>query len=146
MTQAHAITDGETVLPQNQTARRSMDTITVEAADDVATIIKAFGAQLPSPANAVSLLARFMVRASDRDAIKSAFRHARTQTLDEPGCRVFELNEDALDPGCFVVYEQWRSLADLEAHLRNDHTAELRTLFHRLIVDGPEFQVLLPTE
>jgi quinol monooxygenase YgiN len=123
-----------------------MDTITVEAGDDVAAIVKAFEAQLPNPANSLSLLARFVVQESDRDTVKSAFRHARTQTLDEPGCRVFELNEDPQNPGGFLVYERWRSLADLEVHLRKDHTAELRTLLHRLIVEGPEFQVLLSTE
>ena len=123
-----------------------MDTVTVEAGDDAAAIAKAFGAQLPNPANALSVLARFTVRESDRDTVKSAFRQARTQTLDETGCRVFELNEDPQNPGGFLVYERWRSLADLELHLRKGHTAELRTLFHRLIVEGPEFQVLLPTE
>jgi quinol monooxygenase YgiN len=123
-----------------------MDKITVEAGDDVATIVKAFGAQLPNPASPLSLLARFAVRNSDRDTVKSAFRQARSQTLNEPGCLVFELNEDSQDPGRFLVYERWGSPADLEAHLRKDHTAELRALFHRLIVDGPEFQVLLPTE
>jgi quinol monooxygenase YgiN len=123
-----------------------MDRITVEAGDDVAAIVNAFGAQLPHPAGPLSLLVRFGVRDWDRDTVKSAFRHARTGTLDEPGCLVFELNEDPQNPGRFLVYERWGSLADLEAHLRNDNTAELRTLFHRLIVDGPEFQVLLPTE
>jgi len=122
-----------------------MDRITVEAGDDVASIVKAFGAQLPNPESSLSLLARFTVRESDRDTVKAAFRQARTQTLNGPGCRVFDLNEDPQNPGGFLVYERWRSLSDLEAHLRKDHTAELRTLFHRLIVGGPEFQVLLST-
>jgi quinol monooxygenase YgiN len=123
-----------------------MDTIKVEAGDDIAAIVKAFGAQLPNPTNSLSLLARFGVRESDLETIKSAFAHSRSQTLAEPGCEIFELNEDAQNTGGFVVYERWRSLADLEAHLRKDHTIELRTLFHRLIIDGPEFQVLLPAE
>lgn len=45
----------------------------------------------------------------------------------------------------FVVYEQWRTLADLEAHFRTDYFSRLRTEFNALIVDGPEFRVLLPT-
>ncbi len=134
------------ILPPNRAARCLMDRITIEAGDDVAAIIKAFGAQLPNPANSLSLLARSMVRDSDRDTVKSAFRRARCRTLDEPGCRAFELNEDPQNPGGFFVDERWRSLADLEAHLRKDHAAELRTLSHRLIVDGPEFQVLFPAE
>jgi hypothetical protein len=60
-----------------------MNTINIEAGDDVAVIVKAFGAQLPNPAGALSLLARFVVRDVDRGAIKSAFQRARTETLDD---------------------------------------------------------------
>jgi quinol monooxygenase YgiN len=130
----------------NQTARLSLDTIKIEAGDDITAIVNAFGAQLPNPANPLSLLARFGVRESDRETVKSAFAHTRSQTLTEPGCEIFELNEDPQKPGRFLVYERWRSLAGLEAHLRKKHAAELRTLFHGLIIDGPEFQVLLPPE
>jgi quinol monooxygenase YgiN len=61
-------------------------------------------------------------------------------------CEIFELNEDPQKPSRFLVYERWCSLAGIEAHLRKKHAAELRTLFHRLIVDGPEFQIPLPAE
>jgi quinol monooxygenase YgiN len=123
-----------------------MDAIKVEAGDDIAKIINTFGTQLPNPAHSLSLLARFEVCESDRETIKFAFAHARSQTLAEPGCGVFELNEDAQNPGRFVLYERWRSLADLEVHLRKDHTTKLRSLFLRLIADGPEFQVMLPAQ
>lgn len=123
-----------------------MTTINIDVSDDIVAIVKTFGAQLRNPGDAVSLLARFVVGESDREAIKSAFQKVRTLTLEEVGCQVFELNEDSHGPGHFIIYERWSSLADLETHLRKDHTAELRSLFHRLIVEGPEFQVLLPAE
>jgi hypothetical protein len=62
-----------------------MDTITVEAGDDVAAIVKALGAQLPNPANSLSLLARFVVRESDRDTVKSGMRGPRLWTSRDAG-------------------------------------------------------------
>jgi len=43
----------------------------------------------------------------------------------------------------FVMFEQWRSLADLEAHLRTEHVAELRATLDKLLVGSPEFEVLV---
>jgi quinol monooxygenase YgiN len=123
-----------------------MNTIVIDTDDTIAAIIQTFGARLQNRAGSLSLLARFAVEEPDRDAIKSAFNRTRSRTLDEPGCQVFELNEDPQQRGHFLVYEKWRSLTDLEAHLRAAHVAGLRALFHRLIVDGPEFQVLIPAE
>jgi quinol monooxygenase YgiN len=123
-----------------------MNTIVIDADDAIAAIIQTFGARLQDPASSLSLLGRFAVRESGREQIKSAFSRARSRTLDEPGCQIFELNEDPQQPGHFLVYERWRSLADLGVHLRTAHIAELRALFHGLIIDGPEFQVLVPAE
>jgi quinol monooxygenase YgiN len=121
-----------------------MNTIVIDEDDTIAAIIQTFGARLQNPAIPLSLLGRFAVQESGREAIKSAFNRAKSRTLDEPGCQVFELNEDPQQPGHFLVYERWRSLADLGAHLRAAHIAELRALFHSLIIDGPEFHVLVP--
>lgn len=121
-----------------------MNTVTVDAGDDVAAIVEAFGACLSGPTDALCLLVRFRVREPDRETVRSAFQSVRNKTLHEPGCGVFELDEEAANPGGFVIYERWRSLADLETHLRKGHTAELRALFHSLIIEGPDFQVLRP--
>ena len=43
-----------------------------------------------------------------------------------------------------VVYERWRSLADLETHLRTSHATILRDAFNDLIVGVPEFTILTP--
>ena len=121
-----------------------MNTVSVNAKDDIATIIEALRAELRDPAKPLALLVRFSVTAGNSAKVEAAFGRARPQTLNEPGCRAFELNRDARDPGRFVVYEQWRTLADLEAHFRTDYFSRLRAEFNALIADGPEFRVLLP--
>jgi quinol monooxygenase YgiN len=116
----------------------------IDANDDVAAIIEAFRTQLHDPVNPLSLLVRFEVAEPDGEAVLAAFKQAKSRTLNEPGCLVFELNRDPRGSGRFVVYERWRSLTDLEEHLRTDYVAELRSVFNRLILGEPEFQVLLP--
>jgi quinol monooxygenase YgiN len=121
-----------------------MNTVTIDASDDSAIILRAFGAELRDPAKPLSLLVRFAVKVSDVEKVEASFSKARAQTLDESGCRVFELNRDPRDPCRFVVYEQWRSLADLEAHFRKDYFSAARAELSEMIVGTPEFQVLLP--
>jgi quinol monooxygenase YgiN len=116
----------------------------IEANDDVAAIIEAFRSQLHDAVNSLSLLVRFEVAERDGEAVVAAFEQAKSRTLNERGCFVFELNRDPWGPGRFVVYERWRSLTDLEEHLRTDYVAELRSVFNGLILGEPEFQVLLP--
>ena len=50
-------------------------------------------------------------------------------TRAEPGCINYDFHVDAEDPNVFVFYENWRSKADLDAHLEMPH---LRPLFGRL--------------
>ena len=50
-------------------------------------------------------------------------------TRAEPGCINYDFHVDAADPCCFVFYENWRSQADLDAHLEMPH---LRPLFSQL--------------
>lgn len=91
------------------------------------------------------MLIRFAVKASDGEKVEAAFARAKRLTLNEPGCHAYELNRNPRDPGRFVVYEQWRSLADLEAHFRKEYFSTIRAELIELMVGAPEFEVLLPT-
>jgi len=103
-----------------------------------------FRTELRDPAEPLSLLVRFEVRKTDAAKVEAAFGQAISSTLKESGCRAFHLNRDARDSSRFVVYEQWHSLADLEAHLRTDYISRLRAELDDLMVGAPQFQVLVP--
>jgi quinol monooxygenase YgiN len=118
--------------------------MTTNTNDAVAAIIRTFGAELHDPGESLSLLVRFKVDESDEGRVAAAFAAAKPRTLKEPGCVAFHLSRDPRDPGRFTVFEQWRNLADLEAHLRTDYITKLRAEFDALIIGVPEFQVLLP--
>jgi quinol monooxygenase YgiN len=54
-------------------------------------------------------------------------------TRKEAGCINYDFHVDAEDPCVFVFYENWRSQADLDAHLEMPHLAPLFSQIDRLL-------------
>ena len=72
-----------------------------------------------------------------------SLRIAQKETRKEKGCLTYDLNRDAKG-GQYTVYERWKDLAGLEAHLASDH---IKALFGELgaVLDGqPETKILVP--
>jgi quinol monooxygenase YgiN len=121
-----------------------MNTVTPEASDEVATIIGRFRAALPDATKPFALLVRFAAQPTGVERIEEAFAKAIPLTIAEAGCRCYHASREARHPSRFVVYERWRNLADLEAHLRTDYILELRATISELMIDTPEFHLLTP--
>jgi quinol monooxygenase YgiN len=115
------------------------------AADEVGGIIAAFAAQLGDHQRSLALIARFRVRAGAGLRIEKAFAEASVQTAREAGVLAYQLHREADNPDAFVVYERWRSLEDLEGHLRTTYIAALRTEIDAVMEGQPSFQVMCPT-
>ena len=122
-----------------------MNTETVDTRDTAGAIIEALRAEIRDPGRPLGLLARFAVQEEHGPDVEAAFGVMRPPTLKEPGCLAFELNRDPRNAGHFVVYEQWRSFADFEAHLGTDYVTNLRDRLNELLVGPPKFEVLLPS-
>jgi quinol monooxygenase YgiN len=116
----------------------------IEVEGEISAIVAKFGAELNDPAKPLSLLVRFQVSEGAEQAVEAAFAEAATQTRKENGVIAFDLNREASDGTCFIVYERWKSLADLEAHLRTPYVTALREELKSLIIGTPEFRVLTP--
>jgi quinol monooxygenase YgiN len=121
-----------------------MNIRTSDAADEVAAIIRTFAKQLRDVAKPLALVVRFEVEHGHGQKVESAFAEAVLSTRAEPGCLAFQVNREAGSPRRFVVYERWRSLADLEAHLRTDYVSRLRAAIDDVIVGEPEFRIMEP--
>ncbi len=113
--------------------------------DAVGGIIATFAAQLGDWRGPLALIARFSVRAGTGPRIEKAFLEASAQTAHETGALEYRLHRQPDNPEAFVVYERWRSLDDLEAHLRTSYVAALREEIDAVIEGQPSFQVMLPT-
>jgi quinol monooxygenase YgiN len=112
--------------------------------DDVAAIINSFGAALHDVTKPLAVLAQFEVRDGSQDLVEAAFAEASGSTAEEPGVLAYELHRERQAPTRFVIYERWRSLADLEAHLRTPYIRALRRVIGGAIVGAPQFRVLMP--
>jgi quinol monooxygenase YgiN len=54
-------------------------------------------------------------------------------TRAEPGCINDDLHVDTKDPCVFVFYENWRSQADLDAHMKMPHLTPLMGEIARML-------------
>jgi quinol monooxygenase YgiN len=56
-----------------------------------------------------------------------------TPTRAEPGCINYDFHVDAADPCVFVFYENWKSQADLDAHMQMPHLKPLLSQIDQLL-------------
>lgn len=112
--------------------------------DEVGRIIAAFAAQVGDHHRPLALIVRFRVCAGAGPRIEKAFTEASVQTAREAGVLAYQLHREPDNPDAFVVYERWRSLAALEAHLRTTYVTALRAEIDAVMEGQPSFQVVLP--
>jgi quinol monooxygenase YgiN len=117
---------------------------TTTVLDDVSAIVGAFENQLCSRTIPFALIARFRVTEDSQARVEQAFEKAVPPTLREPGVLAYQPHRDPADAAGFVIYERWKSLDDLEAHLRTSYIADLRQEIDAVITGAPEFNLLRP--
>ena len=65
----------------------------------------------------------------DTDKAEALFRELREASLKEPGVIGFDVARSHDNPGVFVLWEQYRDQAALNAHVATDH-------YHLLVIEG----------
>ena len=114
------------------------------AAQDRHPIATRVQADLKDPAKPFALVIAIKVKADAADKFEAAFARARTETHKEKGCLAYDLNRDAKEAGRYLVYERWKTLADLEAHLASEHIKALFAEVGALFDGDPELKVMVP--
>jgi quinol monooxygenase YgiN len=112
--------------------------------DDVSAIIDAFAVQLYDVDKPFAILAQFEVRDGTQAAVEAAFAEASIPTAAEAGAITYTLHREREAPTRFVVYERWRSLGDLEAHLRTPYIRKVRRVIDDALAGAPVFRILMP--
>ena len=101
-------------------------------------------AAVKDPARPFTLVISAKVKDGTADKFEAAFAKAQKETRKEKGCLTYDLNRDPRAAGRYLVYERWKDLAALEAHLTSDH---IKALFGEIgpVFDGePEVKILVP--
>jgi quinol monooxygenase YgiN len=85
----------------------------------------------------VTVLAIIKVKAGSENDARALLASIVADTLEEPGCLVYDLHQSASDPTEFLFYERWASDAALDAHSTSSapHRLKLRDQLGPL-VDG----------
>ena len=122
----------------------ALPALALSAADEPHPLVAKIKADLKDPAKPFTLVVQLQVKEGMHAKLETAFVKAAKETRKEKGCITYDLNRDAKDPTRFMVYERWKSLADLEAHLKAPHITALFDELKDVLAAPPEGKVLLP--
>lgn len=81
----------------------------------------------------VTIIGTVTAKPDTREELYDLLASQIDPTRAEEGCINYDFHVDAKDPCCFVFYENWRSQADLDAHLEMPHLKPLFTQLDRLL-------------
>ncbi|MET3985393.1 putative quinol monooxygenase [Streptomyces sp. PvR034] len=84
----------------------------------------------------VTALARLRARPGQEAAVRAQALSLVAPTRSEPGNVSYRPYEDPLDPGAWIVVEEWADAASWEAHLASPHLAGALARTAALL-DGP---------
>ncbi|TWU65565.1 putative quinol monooxygenase [Crateriforma conspicua] len=76
--------------------------------------------------------------------VVAAMREATPITRKEEGNVAYLLLRDPSDKNLFVLFERWKSLDSLNAHLHAEHTVKLLETLEPLLSEAPKVDVMYP--
>lgn len=88
-----------------------------------------------TPSTQLTIVAILRARAGSEEELGRRLAELVTPTRGEPGCINYNLHRSNTDAAVWVLYENWRSDADLELHFAKDHLVKLLADFDQLL-DG----------
>ena len=93
-----------------------------------------------------AILVEFKVKAGKEKDFEAAFKPALEATRKEPGCVAYYLNRDPDHPELYTMYEQFKSVAAVDAHLKEKHTETLLKAVGPMCEGDPKIKVWLVPE
>lgn len=75
----------------------------------------------------ICLAVTLVANAGEEDRIARVFRLLQVESRKEPGCLMYIVHRHSEDPRKFLVYEQYKDDAALEAHRNSPHFHSLAT-------------------
>lgn len=73
------------------------------------------------------LAVRVTIKAGHEEEVIGPFRKLQTETLREPGCISYVVQRSRENPRRFLIYEQYKDQAALDAHRASNHFKEYGT-------------------
>ena len=95
-----------------------------EKAEDhpVVALVKS---KLEDPSKTFALIVTIEAKKGKEKELEAAFAPCLAATKKEPGCIAYELNRDPDHSSSYLMYEKFKGVAALNAHLKQPHTLKL---------------------
>ncbi|HKF51692.1 MAG TPA: putative quinol monooxygenase [Candidatus Acidoferrales bacterium] len=81
----------------------------------------------------ITIIAFITAKAGMQQQVREVLLDLVTQTRKEKGCVNYDLHQSQADSKEFVMYENWESAADLDAHARSEHLVAFGKAAHGLL-------------
>jgi quinol monooxygenase YgiN len=81
----------------------------------------------------VTVLARITAKPGMAEAVRQEVMALVAPTRMEPGCINYDLHQSSSDSCLFMLYENWRSIKDLEEHLEMPYLKAFKEKADRLL-------------
>ena len=99
---------------------------------------------MKDPFKPLTWIVSLHVKDGTQAKLEAAFVKAAKETHKQRGCLAYDLNRDVKEPTRYLIYERWKSLADIEAHLKSPHITTLEDELKELLTAPPERELLVP--
>ena len=116
------------------------------AADEENPVVKLIKSKVKDEKKPFAILVTFKVKAGNEKKFEEAFAPALTATRKEPGCVAYYLNHDTEEPGTYIMYESFKGIPGLEAHMKEKHTQTLLATVLPMCEGEPKIKVLTVPE
>lgn len=90
----------------------------------------------------VTVVARIKAREGMEEEVRRALLALVAPTRAEAGCINYDLHQALDDRTLFIFYENWRSQADLDAHIRQPYIAAMFARQAELLAEPVEIRLL----
>jgi quinol monooxygenase YgiN len=114
---------------------------TAFAADD--PILAAVKAKVKSPDLPFTLIVTAKLKPGSAAKFEALFEASRTNTRKEPGNVTYQLSRDTDDATKYLVYERWKSVAAMEAHMKAEYVTKLLSALPEMLDGAPDVKVLV---
>lgn len=116
------------------------------AADDENPVIKLIKSKVKDEKKTFAILVTFKVKAGNEKKFEEAFAPCLVATRKEPGCVAYFLNRDPDDATTYIMYESFKGIPGLEAHMKEKHTQTLLATVIPMCEGDPKIKVLTVPE
>ncbi|MBA4187281.1 MAG: hypothetical protein C0467_04600 [Planctomycetaceae bacterium] len=115
-------------------------------AEDEHPVVKLVKGKVKDAKKPFALIVEFKIKAGKEKEAEEAFAPCLIATRKEPGCVAYFLNRDPDQPQMFIMYEQFKSVDALIAHLKEKHTQTLLKTLGELGDGEPKLKILTVPE